>query len=503
MFGFALWILGWAGFVQTAHGQAKKPTGAGTTTRPPATTTNTRPQQTTTTPNRTNPTTGGATTATTGNRPTGGGTTRRNNAGANNNAGGNTVASRSLNVYASEACFVRVNNGQEIEFKTGETRTISVPRINNQLQIRTTTPAMTWTQNANNVAANGSSEIRLDFGPYFNEQLRLKEVERLQTNSSLLREQARADSLRRATPSVPQNNNTPVPQLPAANTQPAGNPSGNNANTTSTPPANNTASNTNTAPAPVVTPPTPEVQPVFVRPPQNAMAGQLWENSVRMKFVWIPAGVFEMGGGTAADTRPHIVDLTKGFWMGKYEVTQAQWEDVMGSNPSLNKGADLPVENVSYAEAQEFIRHLNTRESNANYRMPSEAEWEYAARAGSDRRFTWGNDVGKNRANCSDCGKTAPAGTTPIGTYFPNTWGLYDVHGNVAEWTADWYAENYYQRDLAKKDPKGPNTGTTRVVRGGAYNMAASEMRLFVRGALPAGFKSENVGFRVALSVGE
>ncbi|NTW63807.1 MAG: formylglycine-generating enzyme family protein, partial [Chlorobiaceae bacterium] len=134
--------------------------------------------------------------------------------------------------------------------------------------------------------------------------------------------------------------------------------------------------------------------------------------------------------------------ISNAFYLGKYEVTQEQWVAVMGSNPSFFKGDTNPVEQVSWEDAQEFIRRLNQKEGTNAYRLPTEAEWEYAARAGTTTTYWWGNKVEKNRANCDGCGSQWDnQQTAPVGTFQPNPWGLYDMAGNVWEWTNSWYDE--------------------------------------------------------------
>jgi formylglycine-generating enzyme required for sulfatase activity len=181
-------------------------------------------------------------------------------------------------------------------------------------------------------------------------------------------------------------------------------------------------------------------------------------------FVAIPAGEFMMGSDSAgSDEKPrHRVRITKGFEMGKYEVTQAQWKTVMGSNPSYFKGDDRPVETVSWGEVQEFLKRLNATDDGYRYRLPTEAEWEYAARAGSTADAVANLDaVAWHRGNSG-------GETHPVGRKRANGWGLYDTSGNVWEWCADWYGADYYASSPVD-DPPGPASGTLRVVRGGSW----------------------------------
>jgi formylglycine-generating enzyme required for sulfatase activity len=177
-----------------------------------------------------------------------------------------------------------------------------------------------------------------------------------------------------------------------------------------------------------------------------------------MEFVAIPPGEFMMGCSTgdqqcAADENPrHRVQITKGFEIGKYEVTQAQWLALMPNNPSTNKGDTRPVETVSKLEAQEFIAKLNAQNDGYLYRLPTEAEWEYAARAGLDAPYSGPLDeVAWYAANSGD-------ETHPVGQKKPNAWGLYDMQGNVREWVSDLYSANFYRASPAA-DPTGPAPG--------------------------------------------
>lgn len=183
---------------------------------------------------------------------------------------------------------------------------------------------------------------------------------------------------------------------------------------------------------------------------------------VEMEMVWCPRGSFLMGSSHREEKRcddetQHEVTLTKGFWMAKTEVTQAQWKSVMGNNPSKHKGDDLPVEVVSWEDAQVFCLK-------AGLQLPTEAEWEYACRAGSTGPYAGSgvlDEMGWHPENSG--GKTHP-----VGQKKPNAWGLYDMHGNVDEWCADWYDSRYYAKSPLM-DPKGPVSGSERVHRGGSW----------------------------------
>jgi formylglycine-generating enzyme required for sulfatase activity len=177
-----------------------------------------------------------------------------------------------------------------------------------------------------------------------------------------------------------------------------------------------------------------------------------------IEFVKVEPGEFTMGcsekdTACKADEKPaHRVRITKAFEIGKYEVTQAQWQAVMGSNPSVMHGDARPVESISKGEAQEFLNKLNARSDGYRYRLPTEAEWEYAARAGSTSPYAGKlDDIAWYAGNSED-------ETHPVGKKKPNAWGLYDMQGNVREWVQDLYAANYYGMSPAA-DPTGPAAG--------------------------------------------
>ena len=227
-------------------------------------------------------------------------------------------------------------------------------------------------------------------------------------------------------------------------------------------------------------------------------------NSIGMQMVLIPAGEFVMGAparedGRRGDELQHRVRITKPFYLGVQEVTQAQYEQVMGLNPSYFQDAQSPVETVSWDDALVFCEKLSAlpeeKSSERAYRLPTEAEWEYACRAGSTTCYSFGQLAQPNSAHefalrMGEISRTTitrlPDGrlaslsdfawfewnsdrsTHPVGQKHPNAWGLYDMHGNVWEWCADWYGDNYY-RGSPVDDPTGPATGPGRVFRGGAW----------------------------------
>ena len=167
--------------------------------------------------------------------------------------------------------------------------------------------------------------------------------------------------------------------------------------------------------------------------------------------------------------KQHEVTLTKPFYMGKHEVTQEQWEALMGKNPSKTKGAKLPVTNVSWEDCQEFIKKLNAK-TDGGYRLPTEAEWDYACRAGTTTAYSFGDKITPKDANYWDSKIGKPV---VVGSYKPNAFGLFDMHGNVWEWCEDWHGEYPF----AVTDPKGPATGNRRVIRGGSSGYYGSFAR--------------------------
>ncbi len=226
------------------------------------------------------------------------------------------------------------------------------------------------------------------------------------------------------------------------------------------------------------------------------------QSFVGIRFVKIEAGCFLMGRDTELkESSPielpqHRVCIEKPFYLGETEVTQKQWEDVMGSNPSKYKALYKPVEKVNWSDTQEFIKRLNEKEGGNAFRLPTEAEWEYAARAGSTTLYSFGDNP-KELVNYAWFGNEGYHGSShEVGTKKPNPWGLHDMHGNVWEWVQDWYDPNYYHNS-PEKDPKGPDSGQYRVYRGGSWVGKAINLRSALRySGLPVS-RTSDIGFRL------
>ncbi len=224
------------------------------------------------------------------------------------------------------------------------------------------------------------------------------------------------------------------------------------------------------------------------------------ENSIGVTLKLIPAGTFTMGQAGDVDEWPHEVTLTRPFYIGVYEVTNAEWRRVMGSVPSQWKDDERPVEKVSWDDANEFCRRLSEmpeeKDAGRIYRLPTEAEWEYACRAGSTTEYSFGDDESL-LGDFAWFDGNAGSQTHPVGQKRPNAWGLYDMHGNVWEWCSDGWAD--YPRGSVT-DPKGWSWSSGRVVRGGSWYDSARFCRSSCRpGSVPS-FRSNDLGFRLALS---
>jgi formylglycine-generating enzyme required for sulfatase activity len=223
-----------------------------------------------------------------------------------------------------------------------------------------------------------------------------------------------------------------------------------------------------------------------------------------MEFVLIPAGEFLMGSNEYGGGRPHTVRISQPFYLGQYEVTQGQWQAIMGNNPSKFQGdPTLPVERVSWEDVQEFIRRLNAQEGSSKYRLPTEAEWEYAARAGTTTAYSFGDDPDR-LGDYAWFRDNSDGKTHPVGQKAPNPWQLYDMHGNVWEWVQDLGAP--YAAGAAV-DPAGPswNWGSlSRVYRGGSWWGTAMYCRSADRTYIVSGFGNGDgyIGYRLLRTVG-
>jgi len=253
-------------------------------------------------------------------------------------------------------------------------------------------------------------------------------------------------------------------------------------------------------------------------------------NSIGMKLTLIPAGEFTMGSPEDEverfrrfdrrfkDEALHPVRISRPFYMGACEVTQEQYQRVMGANPSyfsksgragsVNNG--FPVERVTWEDAVEFCRRLSElpeeKAAGRKYRLPTEAQWEYACRAGTTTAFHFGVSCNGRQANCDGSlpfmtPEKGPnlASTTRVGSYRPNAWGLFDMHGNVSEWCGDWYDADYYAGSPTQ-DPKGPKTGRHRVIRGGCWCDRAVSCRSADRDRTRPDNRTDKTGFRVVVT---
>jgi formylglycine-generating enzyme required for sulfatase activity len=236
-------------------------------------------------------------------------------------------------------------------------------------------------------------------------------------------------------------------------------------------------------------------------------------------YVEIPAGRFVMGTSTNEAKRSlnegpqTTVVFSRPIWMGRYEVTQAEFTAVMGVNPSVVQGEDLPVDQVSWPEAMEYCEKLTVRERAAGrlpedrvYRLPTEAEWEYACRAGTTTATSFGNTLSSTQANFDggvpygDGAEVGPrvGGTVKVGSYPPNAWGLHDMHGNVWEWCGDWYGSRLLGGKFA--DPVAPSSASTRTLRGGGWETTGQFCRSATRYTIgPLVLRTVSSGFRTVV----
>ena len=238
------------------------------------------------------------------------------------------------------------------------------------------------------------------------------------------------------------------------------------------------------------------------------------DSETSMEFVLIPAGQFNMGSPKTEKRREsdegplHHVTISKPFYMAKHEITQAQYKAIMGRlmKPCKFTGDSLPVENVDWNQADTCLKALSKR-TGMEFRLPTEAEWEYACRAGTSTPFNTGETINPEQANYDSkyvYGKgvvgACKEATVPVGSYPPNAFGLYDMHGNVWEWCSDLYKNNYY-KNSEPVDPKGPATGGPRVIRGGSWNHNPIKLRSADRNKRIPGADRRYLGFRALLEI--
>jgi len=223
-------------------------------------------------------------------------------------------------------------------------------------------------------------------------------------------------------------------------------------------------------------------------------------NSIGMRLKLMPAGEFMMGSpesdkpAMSHGSPQHKVRITKPFYLGVYEVTQAEYARVMGENPSRFRRASNPVEQVSWDDATEFCKKLSAKEGKT-YRLPTEAEWEYACRAVTTTRYSFGDDWAR-LGEYAWYGANSRQETHPVGEKKPNAWGLHDMHGNVTEWCSDWWAGDYYAISPTES-LTGPATGQRRVCRGGCWSSTPRSCESSFRWRVPTR-RNFHLGFRVA-----
>ena len=221
-------------------------------------------------------------------------------------------------------------------------------------------------------------------------------------------------------------------------------------------------------------------------------APKIVKNQIGIELISIPPGSFLMGSNDGRDDEKpvHQVNISKGFLIGKYEVTAGEWKAVMGKAPPGFEADHLPAQFITWNDAQEFIRRLNQKNDGYSYRLPTEAEWEYACRGGAKTEdpsdielLAWYDGNSNNRLH-------------PVGMKHTNDWGFYDMRGNVSEWCLDWYDKNYYSQS-AGADPKGPGNGLERVKRGGSHFDDSSKVRCSSREGAAPNETLDTDGFRI------
>lgn len=225
------------------------------------------------------------------------------------------------------------------------------------------------------------------------------------------------------------------------------------------------------------------------------------DKSTGMELIFVKGGCFQMGStiGNKDDEQPVHEVCVSDFYLGKYEVTQAQWEKVMKNNPSHFKqcGPNCPVESVSWDDSQEFIQKLNSL-SKKEYRLPTEAEWEYAARSGGKEEKFAGTSDEKSLVDIAWIGENSAGSTHQVGQKKANALGLYDMTGNVDEWCQDWYGETFYSFSL-KMNPRNQTSGNEHVTRGGDWSFKTHRARVAHRSSFESGWRENQIGLRLVL----
>lgn len=223
---------------------------------------------------------------------------------------------------------------------------------------------------------------------------------------------------------------------------------------------------------------------------------------VQMEFILIAPGSFIMGSdentGDGDESPEHKVTLTQPFYLGKYEVTQEQWEAVMGNNPSEFKGTKRPVDTVSWNDCQSFLAKLG-KKTGRKFALPTEAQWEFACRAGTTTLWSFGKDDAR-AGDFAWIGDNSNATTHPVGLKKPNPWGLHDMYGNVWEWCADWYEKHAYAAGDVT-DPLGPPPSGGRILRGGAWGEHPNNARSAVRNCIGPAERHNGTGLRCVMLV--
>ncbi len=231
---------------------------------------------------------------------------------------------------------------------------------------------------------------------------------------------------------------------------------------------------------------------------QEAPIEKVWVSpSTQMEFIKIPAGCFLMGSNKGFDFEAPVHKVcVDSFYLGKYEVTQKQWAILKQNDFSKFKGENHPVQRVSWNDAKNYIQQLNNVEKTQKYRLPSEAEWEYAARGGTATEFFWGDKIDNDYVWYFG---TSDYKAHPVGLKKPNPFGLYDILGNVWEWVEDWFSNDYY-KNSPTQNPKGPETGRFKVKRGGSQANLISHIKSHTRYRAPPIKRHYINGFRIAFS---